>query len=278
MTYVVPNFFIKNRYKSLKKVDNLYILNHITKFDETRVIARNTMNSLVILLEGEKILSLDKTEYKIEKNDITLLSQNNYFTSYRVPKEGVYKSLIIYFDDKFVYDFLKKYSIKPQEKRAVLVLKSDAKMLKVLESFYSYLGENLSDELIRLKIEEIFLHVRRINPKALGGFFGFVIANSKGRILRLLEENADIIYDIEDMCYLTSLSKESLRSYLKSTLGLTPKKWLDELRLKKAKELLKDEKNTVSFVASECGYSSVSWFISKFKERFGVTPREYRAK
>ena len=195
MTFVVPNHFIKNRYKTLKKIDDFYILNHITKLKESRVFARNTMHSLVVLLEGEKSLYIDDKELKIKKGEITLLSQNNYFTSYRVPKEGVYKSLILYFDDKYVFEFVNRYnlSIPKKSDTNLLHIKDDRWIKKWVQSFLDYIDNNISKDLIKVKIEEIFLLILRTKQKELENFFAFVINGSRDRVLHLLENNSDII-------------------------------------------------------------------------------------
>jgi AraC-like DNA-binding protein len=62
---------------------------------------------------------------------------------------------------------------------------------------------------------------------------------------------------------------------------LTSKKfneYLLELRLNSAQKKLLEENKSVSEVALECGFEYVSYFIQKFKERNGLTPREFQRK
>lgn len=58
--------------------------------------------------------------------------------------------------------------------------------------------------------------------------------------------------------------------------GMSPKEYLMQYRMKKAKELLKKEDLPVSTVAYAVGYSDPLAFSKSFKKREGVSPQSYR--
>lgn len=70
-------------------------------------------------------------------------------------------------------------------------------------------------------------------------------------------------------------SEVYLRKLFSEYRGLTPKQYILELRLKKAKELLADSGLRVSEVAERCGFSSVYHFSRAFRISVGMPPREY---
>ncbi len=47
-------------------------------------------------------------------------------------------------------------------------------------------------------------------------------------------------------------------------------------RLQKAKILLKFSKKNINEIANECAFSSVAWFIERFKEKYEQTPKQYQ--
>jgi AraC family transcriptional regulator len=59
-------------------------------------------------------------------------------------------------------------------------------------------------------------------------------------------------------------------------LGKTFREHLAELRLERAKALLRDTQMTVLEVAGETGWSSLAHFNSVFRRRVGSTPSQFR--
>ncbi len=53
--------------------------------------------------------------------------------------------------------------------------------------------------------------------------------------------------------------------------------FLKEKRLEKAARLLKTGNMRVSQIARRCGFDSENYFRQQFRERFGMSPRQFRA-
>jgi AraC-like DNA-binding protein len=53
--------------------------------------------------------------------------------------------------------------------------------------------------------------------------------------------------------------------------------FLKEKRLEKAARLLKSGNMRVSQIARRCGFDSENYFRQQFRERFGMSPRQFRA-
>jgi AraC-like DNA-binding protein len=237
---------------------------------------------MIILLEGSKVIHLENKNINLEAGDICFLTQDNYFMSERIAQNLQYKSLIIYFDDKFIFDLLLKYKINLNSIKEDSIIKINYvndNLLKInISLFENYLNKNLDNNLLKLKIEEILLHSLRINKKLFSSFIQAITATSQDRIKFILESNIDLIQTINDMCSLTRLSENQLRRYIKKEFNLTPKIWIDTKRLEKATLMLNNTEKTITDISSECGYSTVSWFISQFKKRYNQTPKEFRYK
>ncbi|MBK8703150.1 MAG: response regulator [Saprospiraceae bacterium] len=72
-----------------------------------------------------------------------------------------------------------------------------------------------------------------------------------------------------------AMSESTLLRQLKRLTGLTPQKYLIEMRLDKARKLLENRAyNTVAQVAYEVGYLDVKVFSRVFRQRFGKLPSE----
>jgi AraC family transcriptional regulator len=60
------------------------------------------------------------------------------------------------------------------------------------------------------------------------------------------------------------------------TLGVSPHKWLIEQRVVLSKEKLRDDRLSLSDVATECGFSDQSHLTRAFKQTVGVSPGAWR--
>ena len=52
--------------------------------------------------------------------------------------------------------------------------------------------------------------------------------------------------------------------------------FINDVRIKTAKELLKNENNSIDNISRKCGFSNISYFYKVFKNLNGTTPNEYR--
>jgi len=77
---------------------------------------------------------------------------------------------------------------------------------------------------------------------------------------------------------LMRISASHFQKHFYKNVHETPKVWLDKERIKKAKFILVSTKESISQMATNCKYSSFSWFIVQFKKYCKTTPKEYRVK
>jgi two-component system response regulator YesN len=68
-----------------------------------------------------------------------------------------------------------------------------------------------------------------------------------------------------------------LSALFSQTTGVTFHQFLEEVRLSKARELLRDPRNRIGEVASSAGYASPDVFRRAFKAHEGLSPEAWRA-
>lgn len=74
-----------------------------------------------------------------------------------------------------------------------------------------------------------------------------------------------------------NLSASRLRQIFHKETGQSPIQYLRVVRLSKAEELLQGTFLSVKEITSQCGIGDVSHFVRDFKEKYGMTPSEFRA-
>lgn len=75
-----------------------------------------------------------------------------------------------------------------------------------------------------------------------------------------------------------SVSKSGALQLFQSGIQLSPVAYLIQYRLSQAAELLHTTAKSISAIAEETGFSSAGYFCRRFKERYQMTPNEYRNK
>ncbi|GLX67796.1 helix-turn-helix domain-containing protein [Paenibacillus glycanilyticus] len=74
------------------------------------------------------------------------------------------------------------------------------------------------------------------------------------------------------------LSSAYVGKLFKDSCGLTITEYLNDVRLRKAQELLLKEDSTITEIMEKVGYGNQSYFFRLFKSKFGSTPKEFRIK
>lgn len=96
------------------------------------------------------------------------------------------------------------------------------------------------------------------------------------RIREVLEENiGNSDFDVETMSQLFCLSRFHFSRKIKQLTGLNPKEIIDSFRLKRAAQILVQQKLSISEVAYMVGFDHPNSFTRAFRKYFGVTPTEY---
>ncbi len=83
---------------------------------------------------------------------------------------------------------------------------------------------------------------------------------------------------VEDMSAMVKLSMNQFIRVFTAHTGLTPKKYLDELKIKHAAAALRNPGRTVGQIAEYFGYRDQFHFSKRFKKLTGMSPAEYRRK
>ena len=73
-----------------------------------------------------------------------------------------------------------------------------------------------------------------------------------------------------------SYSPASIRRIFKAETGHTVMAYLTDLRMDRAKALLKERPLSVEAVATAVGYANLYYFSNAFKHKFGKSPSQYR--
>lgn len=96
------------------------------------------------------------------------------------------------------------------------------------------------------------------------------------KLLDYIDENFSANISVKDASNICHMSEGYFSRFFKSLTGMNFVKYLLRVRLSKADELLAKTNMGITEIALETGFSTASYFISKFREERGISPLKFR--
>lgn len=149
----------------------------------------------------------------------------------------------------------------------------------------AYVAKPFSTDVLKLRIQSIlknratikdqFQKEIEINPMIISNTD--VDVKFMEKILSLIEDNlSDPEFNVEKLAKAYGVSRVYLSKKIKALTGESTIQFQRTVRLKHAAEMLVKSSINVSEVAWEVGYNDLNTFRQRFKERFNLSPSEYR--
>ncbi|MCD8380462.1 MAG: AraC family transcriptional regulator [Lachnospiraceae bacterium] len=156
----------------------------------------------------------------------------------------------------------------------------------------AYIGENLSVKLLFQDImTELQLKKPMFNDIVVGSLYKmFALIHrscqqsaltsqdsfSIDRLIMHLNQKYAEAWTISTMAAYCRLSESYFSHTFKQYTGTSPMRFLNELRMEKAKILLSADTMTISTIAALVGYEDPLYFSRSFKKYTGISPREFQ--
>jgi len=160
----------------------------------------------------------------------------------------------------------------------------DHKMEGYLTGADDYITKPFNPELLEVRIKNLLNQRRRLRRKFNRDFMlnpTKVMLTSPDeemlqRLVQLMEKHIDDSgFNVNKMCEMVHLSHMHFIRKVRQLTGKTPSDLLKSFRMKRAKDLLAQQKINISEVAYQVGYDLPNSFSRVFRQEFGMTPTEY---
>ncbi len=96
------------------------------------------------------------------------------------------------------------------------------------------------------------------------------------RAMQFIREHACSGIKVEDLLRTTTLTRRVLESRFRKHLGHSPHDAIQNVRLRRAEELLTETDLSLATIADRCGFLHTEYFSVVFKRWKGITPSQYR--
>ncbi len=255
----------------------------------------STMNNKVILhqhlfsflLAGQKIVYYPRKHAQIDNDHFLLLSPGNCIMTERLLNtEGIYKSLLLFFDNQVLTDFFVKHPDALQEgiistemQQPFLLLDKDDFIRNYIASL-SLLLQNtagISQQMAVLKAEELLMYLCYKHPLLMQSYRALTpVDDEELKIRKVTEANIESNISVEELAFLCNTSVSTFKRRFVKIYGTSPNRWMLQKRMERAADLLQYHGEKPAEVYFKVGYENLSSFSQSFKQVFGVSPRAFQ--
>ncbi len=95
-------------------------------------------------------------------------------------------------------------------------------------------------------------------------------------VLHFIHEHLTEKITVDSLIRKAYMSRNGFFKWFKEQFGITPLEYINRERIKLAKQLLADSKNSITSVSMQSGFADVNYFVRLFKKAEGITPGSYQ--
>lgn len=250
---------------------------------------RHLEAQLMWVVKGRGVLVVEDTLHSFKENDVFFLGANQPHVFKSATQDGFTnesRSISIFFDpngklkslfslgefdslNQFIYSNARGFKVPEtyfaQISERVLKLKSADQIDKLMHFFY------LLKSLASISKETDPLCAERIGAKVVDGKCSRITL-----ICNYIKSNFKKELTLEDVANHANLTPQAFCRYFKKHCGVTFVSYLNRIRIKEVCHQLNEEYlDSVSFIAYNCGFNSITNFNRVFKQIIGCNPKEY---
>lgn len=222
------------------------------------------------VIDGQGKLCLRNKEYSISGGEIFVIYPEE-LAYYEADENNPWRYLWVIFQGDKAEEVLRELGITESEPM-FMPKESGSEILKCMEKL---LYEH-EQELLTMGNMYALLQTMRNHSAIQKESKSELWQDYVQKIKRYIEYRYVEDVRISELAEYCGLNRSYMTKYFKEAMGYSPKEYLLQYRMTKAKELLAREDIPVSNVAYAIGYSDPLAFSKMFRKREGLSPLEYR--
>jgi AraC family transcriptional regulator, exoenzyme S synthesis regulatory protein ExsA len=268
------------------EVNELLFAEYTCMREETKFGIWSDNNYFAFISSGKKMWKSIYHSYEVSEGDIIFIKKGANLTHQFFDDE--FCAIFMFIPDDFIKAFLKRNTalLTASQKDlsgqdAVLRIQQDQLLESYYHSIQSYLSlaEKPNEQLLILKFEELLLSLfSNKKHQDLTDYFISLCQNREYHMSRIMEENFAYNLKLENYAQLCHMSLSAFKKAFNQYYHTTPAAWLKHRKLDLALHHILTSDLSISQISFECGFEDTSHFIRVFKQKYHLTPFQYRQK
>ena len=236
---------------------------------------RKTLDSflLVYVSNGSGILQVRNQQYALNTGNIAVI---NCLDGYKLNADSQgWQIFWIHINGKMMKEIYKMI-LDIGKDNPIFQLNSLVEITKIWEEIYA--ATNSDTKIKELLINEQLFHLINQVLKVQSEFLQTTTSHKEKiqQVRNYLEENFSSQISLDQLAEIFYINKYYLTRIYKETYQQTINQTLTQLRITKAKELLRYSELSMVEIAVSCGFQDASYFSKVFKKIEGESPQKYR--
>ncbi len=268
------------------EVSELLFVEYTCMQEETKFGIWSNNNYFAFISSGKKVWKSIYHSYEVNDGDIIFVKKGANLTHQFFDDE--FCAIFMFIPDDFIKAFLKRNTALLEAcqkdlsgQDAVLRIHPDQLLESYYHSIQSYLSlaEKPNEQLLMLKFEELLLSLfSNKKHQPLTDYFISLCQNQEYHLSRVMEENFAYNLKLENYAQLCHMSLSTFKKSFNQYYHTTPAAWLKDKKLDLALHHVLTSELSINQISFECGFEDTSHFIRVFKQKYQLTPLQYRQK
>ncbi|NIG57405.1 helix-turn-helix transcriptional regulator [Chitinophaga sp. Cy-1792] len=239
-----------------------------------------TENTLLFIIKGRKEIHLEDEDLVVGPNHLALLKRGSYFMSNIL--ENDFQGLMLAIDDKLLRSFLTEdleSGIPDTTIPVPMVIPCSDNILQIRSSILQFMEHpnEYTSRLLELKLRELLLTLLSGEYRhQVIAYLHHMFANPSEHLQMTIKANLLKPLSLDDYARLCGMSLSTFKREFTRIYKESPKKWINDEKLKHADYLLKNTSSNINEISDTCGFEQPSYFIRCYKAYFGETPNTTR--
>ncbi|MDO4305412.1 MAG: AraC family transcriptional regulator [Eubacteriales bacterium] len=266
-----------------------------TPYPEYFFVGRHWHHTIEILYiaKGSFLLEINLEEYSLQEGDICFLNGEDLHQITGKVRDTRHEVLIFdpkilafsyedEFEEQVLAPFISRRQILPHVLRTSDVNYEILKpvILQLMKISYEQpSGWYVSCKLLLLRlIASMYEHNMLLPADEMLSASDKLKIDRYKKLVSYMEEHYSHPVSLQELADVISCNPQYLCRFFKEITGTSPVQYLIACRVEHACTLLEETTDPILDVSMDCGFDNVSYFIRKFRQLKGCTPKEYRSR